>query len=442
MTPGKVTAPPDQRKEARKASIAAALASSLEWYDFFIYGTAAALVFNKTFFYTGDPVLSAVNSFASVAVAFVARPFGGIVAGHFGDKLGRKPVLVAAIVLMACATFLIGFTPDTEIIWLAAVFLVVMRIAQGLALGAQWGGAMLLATEYAPPNRRGFYGSFAQIGVPVGVLTGNLVFLLLNTAFGESAFLEWAWRIPFWLSILMLGVGLYIHRYLEETPAFRDAEKALENAPKQKSPVLQVIRQNGGTILQAAGTFVVVNAIFYATIIASLQYADVVLGIKTSQVLMPILVGAGIQVLLMPLAALASDIFGRTRVYAIGLIAIGLWAFPMWWIFSRATPDNTLPIWVSIIVASAFISISYGPQAALFGEIFPSELRYSGASLGYQIASVIGGLTPIVMVTLINGDKTNAWRFSTYIVVLALVALVSVGLIHRKNEQSKTGLES
>ncbi|OZD06536.1 MULTISPECIES: MFS transporter [unclassified Rhodococcus (in: high G+C Gram-positive bacteria)] len=436
MTSKTLAAPVTHLKDARRASMAAALASSLEWYDFFIYGTAAALVFNKTFFYTGDPVLSAINSFASVAVAFVARPFGGVVAGHFGDKIGRKPVLVAAIVLMACATFMIGLTPDTEIIWVAPAFLVLLRIAQGLALGAQWGGAMLLATEYAPENRRGFYGSFAQIGVPVGVLTGNLVFLLLSNAMDNETFLSWGWRVPFLLSILMLAVGLYIHKYLEETPSFRNAEKAMLNAPKQSSPVIQVIRNNGSTIIQAAGTFVVINAIFYSTIIASLQYADVVLGISTSQVLLPILAGAAVQVVLMPLSALASDIYGRVRVYTIGITLLGLWAFPMWWIFSQATPDNTLPIWISIVLASALISISYGPQAALFSEIFPAALRYSGASLGYQIATIVGGATPVIMVSLINGDSDNWWRFSAYIVALSIVALISVAMIHRNTTHS------
>ncbi|OUS97691.1 MFS transporter [Rhodococcus sp. NCIMB 12038] len=431
MTFTATAAPPNLRAQARKASVAAALASSLEWYDFFIYGTAAALVFNKTFFDTGDPVMSAVNSFATFAVAFAARPFGGVIAGHFGDKVGRKPVLITAIVLMAVATFLIGFTPDTQLLWLAPTFLIVLRVAQGLSLGAQWGGAMLLATEYAPEKRRGFYGSFAQIGVPIGVLTGNLVFLVLNGTVGEDAFLTWAWRIPFWISIVMLGVGLYIHRYLEETPAFRAAETSLASAAKSTSPVLQVVRNNFATILQAAGTFIVVNAVFYATIISSLQYANVVLEIATPQVLLPILVGAGVQVVLMPVAALASDIFGRLRVYTIGVVAIGLWSVPMWWIFSQATPQNTAPIWVSVVVASALISVCYGPQAALFAEMFPPHVRYSGASLGYQIATVIGGLTPIVMVALIDGERGNAWRFAVYVVLLALVALVSVGLIHR-----------
>ncbi|QSE89923.1 MFS transporter [Rhodococcus pseudokoreensis] len=440
MTFTATATPPNLRAQARKASVAAALASSLEWYDFFIYGTAAALVFNKTFFDTGDPVMSAVNSFATFAVAFAARPFGGVIAGHFGDKVGRKPVLITAIILMAVATFLTGFTPDTQLLWLAPTFLIVLRVAQGLSLGAQWGGAMLLATEYAPEKRRGFYGSFAQIGVPIGVLTGNLVFLVLNGTVGENAFLTWAWRIPFWISIVMLGVGLYIHRYLEETPAFRAAETSLASAAKSTSPVLQVVRNNFATILQAAGTFIVVNAVFYATIISSLQYANVVLEIATPQVLLPILVGAGVQVVLMPVAALASDIFGRLRVYTIGVVAIGLWSVPMWWIFSHATPQNTAPIWVSVVVASALISVCYGPQAALFAEMFPPHVRYSGASLGYQIATVIGGLTPIVMVALIDGERGNAWRFAVYVVLLAFVALVSVGLIHRgHNVHSATG---
>lgn len=438
--------PPDleaeRRRNGRKAVAAATAASSLEWYDFFIYGTAAALVFNRTFFDTGDPVVSAINSFASVAVAFVARPFGGIIAGHFGDKFGRKPTLVAAVMLMGIATFLIGFVPQTEIVWLAPLFLVILRTAQGLAIGAQWGGAMLLATEYAPDNRRGFYGSFAQVGVPVGVITGNLIFLALSSALAEDDFLSWGWRIPFWLSIVMLGVGLFIHKYLEDTPAFRETERKLEGASqkKQSSPVLTVLRHNGGTVLQAAGTLLVVLAIFYGMVIASLQYADSVLGIDSSAVLLAVLGGAALMLVVMPFAALASDIYGRALVYSIGLVGLGVWSFPMWMLFNQATNENIAPVWISIVVAFFFTGVCYGPQAALFGELFPAELRYSGASLGYQISSVLAGMTPMVMVALVAGEADNIYRFAALSVALVILALGSIYLIRRK--QKKTELEA
>lgn len=422
----------DSRVRRRnRAPLAAALAASLEWYDFFIYGTAAALVFNRTFFATGDPVISALNSFATFAVGFVVRPVGGVIAGHFGDRVGRKPVLVAAIVAMAVATALIGVTPDTEIGWLAPVFLTVLRIAQGLAIGAQWGGAMLLATEHAPPGRRGFYGSFAQIGAPVGVLAGNLIFLLSSQAVSRSEFLAWAWRIPFLASILLLAVGLYIHRHLEETPEFREIERKLKNAPRRSSPVLQVLRHNGGTVALAAGAFVVVHATFYATITGSLQLATVVLGLDSGAVLTPVLCGAALMVVLMPLSALASDLYGRIRVYGIGLVVMAVSAAASWWWFGHANPDSTAPVWVVVLASSVAVSLTYGPQAALFNEIFPAELRYSGASLGYQISGVFGGLTPMIMVALVDGTAANTWRFGTYLVGLSIVALVCLKLIGR-----------
>lgn len=423
----------ERRRQARKATAAAAVASSLEWYDFFIYGTAAALVFNQTFFYTGDPVVSAINSFASVAVAFVARPVGGIVAGHFGDKFGRKPTLVAAIMLMGVATFLIGFIPNTEIVWLAPLFLVILRTAQGLAIGAQWGGAMLLATEYAPPNRRGFAGSFAQIGVPVGIITGNLIFLLLNSVMSDDDFLSWGWRVPFWLSIAMLAVGLFIHKFLEDTPAFREVDEKLEDAPKKKSPILTVLKNDPATVFLAACSLIVVLGIFYAMATGSLQYARSTLGVDSSTVLLAVLAGAAVMLVVMPFAALSSDIYGRARIYTIGLVGLGVWAFPMWAIFNQATPDNTAPIWLAIVVCFFFLGVCYGPQAALFGELFPPEIRYSGASLGYQIASVLAGMAPMAMVALINGDPDNIWRFSALIVGMVVLALVSIALISRKH---------
>ncbi|WAL49537.1 MFS transporter [Rhodococcus pyridinivorans] len=428
-----VTTAPADRRAARKAAFAAAVSTSLEWYDFFIYATAAALVFNKTFFATGSEVVAALNSFATVAVGFIARPIGGIVSGHFGDKYGRKPVLVIAILLMGIATTLIGLVPNTSITWLAPALLVLLRICQGLAVGAQWGGSVLLATEYAPANRRGFYGSFAQLGIPIGVVVGNAVFLVVADVVSPEAFLSWGWRIPFWISLFMLVVAFAIHRYLEETPEFQQVEAKLAAAPTQRrSPIIEVLRHNSGTVLMAAGTYLVGIVMFYITITGSIQVATTNLGIARSDVLMIVLIAAGVLVPMVPLTAYLSDLYGRKLIYGIGIVGMGLWAVPMWLLVGASSPQNIGPLAVALIVSCLVMSFQTGPQAALFAELFPPEIRYSGASLGYQAAAILGGMAPMAMVALINGEVANLWRVGLLIAALAVAALACLLVLARR----------
>ncbi|ATQ30355.1 MHS family MFS transporter [Rhodococcus ruber] len=434
-TPGapQHAAPQNTRRAARKAAFAAAVSTSLEWYDFFIYATAAALVFNKTFFATGSEVVAALNSFATVAVGFVARPIGGIVSGHFGDKYGRKPVLVTAILLMGVATTLIGFVPNTSITWLAPAMLVLLRICQGLAVGAQWGGAVLLATEYAPADRRGFYGSFAQLGIPIGVVMGNAVFLAVAWAVSPEAFTSWGWRVPFWISLFMLFVAFAIHRYLEETPEFQQVEAKLAAAPAQRrSPVLEVLRHNSGTVLMAGGTYLVGIVMFYITITGSVQVATTNLGIARSDVLAIILIAAGVLVPMVPLTAYLSDRYGRKLIYGIGIVGMGLWAVPMWLLIGASSSGDILPLAVALIVSCVVMSFQTGPQAALFAELFPPEIRYSGASLGYQAAAILGGMAPMAMVALINGEVANLWRVGLLIAALSVLALACLVALARR----------
>ncbi|MGX7729087.1 MFS transporter [Rhodococcus sp. 2H158] len=428
-----LAAPPHSRRAARKAAFAAAVSTSLEWYDFFIYATAAALVFNKTFFATGSEVVAALNSFATVAVGFVARPIGGIVSGHFGDKYGRKPVLVTAILLMGVATTLIGFVPNTSITWLAPAMLVLLRICQGLAVGAQWGGAVLLATEYAPAHRRGFYGSFAQLGIPIGVVMGNAVFLAVAWAVSPEAFTSWGWRVPFWISLFMLFVAFAIHRYLEETPEFQQVEAKLAAAPAQRrSPVLEVLRHNSGTVLMAGGTYLVGIVMFYITITGSVQVATTNLGIARSDVLAIILIAAGVLVPMVPLTAYLSDRYGRKLIYGIGIVGMGLWAVPMWLLIGASSAEDIRPLAVALIVSCVVMSFQTGPQAALFAELFPPEIRYSGASLGYQAAAILGGMAPMAMVALINGEVANLWRVGLLIAALSVLALACLVALARR----------
>lgn len=413
----------------RRVATAAALASAVEWYDYFVFGIAAALVLGDLYFPAGSPTAGVLAAFATFAVGFLARPIGGIVAGQLGDKRGRKPMLVLALTLMGIATTGIGLLPTYETIGVAApILLVLFRVLQGIAVGAQWGGAMLMATEYAPEGKRGIYGSFVQLGVPIGVVTANTVFLLAGAFTTDSEFAGWAWRVPFLVGLLVLVLAWYIHTRVEETPEFRDAEKKLAEKEKgeQSSPLRTILRDHLGTVLLAGGSFAVNTATFYIIITGVLDYTTRELGMKKSAVLTVSLCISLTQLVLIPAAAALSDKFGRIRIYAIGAVGIALWAVPL---FLLIDTGSLLWLAVATFVASCFLSIMYGPQAALFAELFTPEMRYTGASLGYQIAAVLGGgLAPFVMVLLLEATGTSM-SVSAYIIGLAVIALVSIKVL-------------
>lgn len=413
----------------RRVATAAALASAVEWYDYFVFGIAAALVLGDLYFPAGSPTAGVLAAFATFAVGFLARPIGGIVAGQLGDKRGRKPMLVLALTLMGIATTGIGLLPTYETIGVAApILLVLFRVLQGIAVGAQWGGAMLMATEYAPEGKRGIYGSFVQLGVPIGVVTANTVFLLAGAFTTDSEFAGWAWRVPFLVGLLVLVLAWYIHTRVEETPEFRDAEKKLAEKEKgeQSSPLRTILRDHLGTVLLAGGSFAVNTATFYIIITGVLDYTTRELGMKKSAVLTVSLCVSLTQLVLIPAAAALSDKVGRIRVYALGAAGIALWAVPLFLLI-----DTGSLLWLAVgsFVASCFLSIMYGPQAALFAELFTPEMRYTGASLGYQIAAVLGGgLAPFVMVLLLEATGTSM-SVSAYIIGLAVIALVSIKVL-------------
>ncbi|MFJ5263000.1 MFS transporter [Streptomyces sp. NPDC088387] len=423
-----LTTTPDTTR-GRRVATAAALASAVEWYDYFVFGIAAALVLGDLYFPSGSSSAGVLAAFATFAVGFLARPLGGIVAGHLGDKRGRKPMLVFALTLMGLATTGIGLLPTYETIGVAApLLLVLLRILQGLAVGAQWGGAILLATEYAPEGKRGLYGSFVQLGVPIGVITANTVFLLTGAFTSDSGFESWGWRLPFLVGVLVLGLAWYIHTRVEETPAFREAERALTEQEKaeRRSPLRTVVRHHLGTVLLAGGSFAVNTATFYIIITGVLDYTTRELDMERDAVLMVSLCVSLTQLVLIPASAALSDRIGRIRVYAIGAAGVGLWAVPL---FLLIDTGSLLWLGVGSFVASCFLSIMYGPQAALFAELFTPEMRYTGASLGYQIAAVLGGgLAPFVMVLLLEATGTSM-AVSAYIIGLAVIALFSIKVL-------------
>ena len=336
-TTGAGTGPTVDRREVRRTSLVSLLGSTIEWYDFFIYGTAAALVLNTAFFPNADPFLGTLAAFSSFAVGFIARPVGGIIWGHFGDRIGRKKALVSALFLMGASTTLVGLLPSYATIGVAApILLFVLRILQGLAVGGQWGGAVLIATEYAPPHRKGFYGSFPQLGVPVAVILSNGIFLGLEAGLGEEAFTAWGWRVPFLLSVLLIGVALYAQLRLEDTPAFKQIQQ--QGDTQKRSPVLEVLRSHPKQVVLAAGSFVAVNGGFYLYIIYALSYGTKVLKLPESTMLIGILGSSAVNLALIPAFALLSDRIGRRPVYLAGAIGTVLVAFPVFWLIdTRST---------------------------------------------------------------------------------------------------------
>jgi MFS family permease len=422
----------------RRVATAAALASAVEWYDYFIFGTAAALIFGKQFFPSFSPVAGVLASFATFAVGFGARPLGGILAGHLGDKHGRKPMLVMALACMGLATTIIGLLPPYATIGiLAPIILVLLRLLQGIAVGAQWGGAMLLATEYAPEGKRGIYGSLVQLGVPIGVVLANSTFLVAAQVTPASAFTSWGWRLPFLVGVLVIILAWYIHTRVEETPEFRAAEAkmAAEERARAHSPLGHVLRNNLGTVLLASGSFIVNHATFYIIITGVLDYTTRDLHMARNTVLMVSLLVSMTQLVVIPAAASVSDRVGRLRVYTLGAAGLLVWAVPMFLLIDTA---SIAMLAVGTFVGSLFLSIMYGPQAALFAELFDAETRYTGASLGYQISGVLGGgLAPFIMVLLLESTGTSL-AVSGYIIVLAVIALLSIAVLARRARATRS----
>jgi MFS family permease len=421
-------------RDVRKVALVSLVGASVEWFDFFLFGTAAALVFPTLFFPGDDATTRVLASFGVFGIGFLARPLGGIAWGHFGDKVGRKKAFIAALATMAIASFLIGVLPTYASIGIAApILLTVLRFAQGIAVGGQWGGAALMATEFAPAHKRGFYGAFAQMGVPIGVLLGVSAYFLLFQAFGPEAFASYGWRVPFIGSVLFVGVVLYTKAKLDDTPAFKSLQAAAatkaSNAPVvSKSPVLEVLRRHWLRVLLAGGAFIVVNTTFYLYITFMLDYGTRTLGIAIGDVLMPITVATAAMLPALPAFAALSDRVGRHAVYIVGAIGTAAWSFPA---FVLIDTKSFGVMTLALIVGMSALAMMYGPLAAFFAELFPPEIRYSGASLGYQLGAVIGGAaTPIGAVALLDRTGTND-AISLLIIGLSALAVVCVAALSK-----------
>jgi len=412
----------------RKVALTSLSGTSIEWYDFFLYGAAAGLVFPKLFFGEVDPTTALILSFMTFAAGFIARPVGGIIFGHFGDLIGRKKTLVIALMLMGVASTLIGLLPTYNTIGIAApILLTFLRFCQGIAIGGQWGGAMLLVTESAPSNRRGYYGAYAQAGAPVGVILANIAFISVSLLTTEESFLSWGWRIPFLISFVLVIISMYIQLRLEDTKAFKELEaiKASDTSSSKEiksSPILEAIKRYPKRISLAAGAFLSIQVTFYILVAFVLAYGVQTTELSRNDLLMAVLIGSAMMVPMQFLFSDFSDKHGRKGIFMLGAILTALWSFAL---FPLIDSGNFYLVVVGVTGGLVFLGMMYGPQAAFFAELFSTEVRYSGASLGYQIGAIIGGSFAPTIATLLWKNYDIFW-VSVYIAFASLLSLLSV----------------
>ena len=430
------------KSNMQKVALTALAGTSIEWYDFFLYGAAAALIFPTAFFGEATPSTALILSLLTFAAGFIARPIGGIIFGHYGDRVGRKKTLVMALILMGVSSTLIGLLPTYAMIGVTApILLTSLRFAQGLAIGGQWGGAMLLVTESAPSDKRGYYGAFAQAGAPVGVILANLAFIITSSLVSEESFYSWGWRIPFLASAVLIAISMYIQLNLEDTKAFKELE-ALRQSQKdgnekiiRRSPILEAIRKYPSRIALAAGAFLSIQVTFYILIAFLLAYGVSSADITRDDMLAAVLIGSAIMVPFQFMFSSYSDRHGRKGIFMAGAVLTGLWAFA---IFPLVDTGNFWLIVLAISGGLTFVSMMYGPQAAFFTELFSTEVRYSGATLGYQFGAILGGAFAPTIAALLWNDFGIFW-VSVYIAFASLLTLLSVMAL---TETYKTDLNS
>ncbi|MEJ6525754.1 MAG: MFS transporter [OM182 bacterium] len=431
----------------RKVALTALAGTSIEWYDFFLYATAAALVFPSAFFPGSDPTIGLVLSFGTFAFGFIARPLGGIIFGHFGDRVGRQKTLVIALWMMGISSTLIGLLPTYATIGVAApIILCLLRFAQGLAIGGQWGGAMLLVTESAPADKRGYYGAYAQAGAPVGVILANIAFILISSSISEEAFMDWGWRVPFISSVLLIGISMYVQLHMEDTAAFKELQAIKEKRDAQspvkivrRSPIIEALIKYPKRIALAAGAFLSIQVAFYILIGFVLAYGGDANGaaIPRDTMLFAVLIASAIQVPTQFWAASYSDRHGRRGIFMLGAVLTGVWAFALFPLI------DTGEFWLVVLGISgglAFLGLMYGPQAAFFTELFSTEVRYSGASLGYQIGAIVGGAFAPTIATILWIEYDIVW-VSVYIAGASLLSLIAVKMLTETYQSSLSDVD-
>lgn len=418
------TAPTTEERAVSMRTVAAASAigTTIEWYDFLIYATAASLVFNKLFFPTDDPLIGTLLSISTIGVGFFARPLGAIILSHFGDRIGRRSMLILTLVSMGVATMLIGLLPTYASIGIAApILLVLFRLVQGMAVGGEWGGAVLMCIEHSPPHRRGFYGSIVQIGFPLGMTLGTASFFALG-ALSDEQFMAWGWRLPFLASAALVIVGLFIRLRVEETPDFT---RNVREGNIAKYPVLDAIRRHPKDLLIGLGARITEISWIYVITIFGLSYAVTNLGLSRSLILGAIALGAAMELITIPFFGALSDRIGRRPIYMLGCLSAIALAFPIFWAIETLSP--VLVVLAFVIGMSVGHGIMYGVQASFLSEMFPSNVRYSGASLGYQLAAPLGGgIVPVVAAAVVGATHGATWPVSLLMIGIALITMVAV----------------
>lgn len=419
-----MTADDSHRIQLRRAIIASTIGTTIEWYDFFLYSTVTGLVFAKLYFPNSEPLTGTLQAFLVFAVGFVARPVGAMIFGHFGDRIGRKSTLIATLLLMGLSTFAVALVPTYERIGIwGAVILTVLRFIQGVGVGGEWGGSVLLALEWAKTSsHRGFIASWPQFGVPAGLFLANLAVLAFGALSGD-AFLEWGWRIPFLLNIVLMLIGLYIRLQILETPAFR---RVVEEKKVAARPVAEVLQRQPREVLLTAASRLGQQTAFYIFTAFIFSYGTTSLGVSRDFLLTAVMSAAVLSFFTIPFFGWVSDRIGRRRTYLIGTAALGLYAFAYF-----AALDTGVPAWIFLAIVFAMIphDMAYGPQAAMIAECFAPRLRYTGASLGYHLASVVaGGPAPLIAVALLATYSTG-YSVAAYIFVSSLVSLAATSLL-------------
>ncbi|BCI55436.1 MFS transporter [Mycolicibacterium litorale] len=419
------SSPPGTISTGLKRVVVASMAGTVvEWYEFFLYGTAATLVFSKVFFSETTSELNAIFlAFATYAVGFVARPLGGVVFGHFGDKHGRKKLLQFSLILVGAATFLMGCLPTYgQIGYWAPALLVALRFIQGFAVGGEWGGAVLLVAEHSPNRERGFWASWPQAGVPVGNMLATVVLLVLTARLPESAFLSWGWRVAFWLSAVVVLIGYYIRTKVTDAPIFVAAQQEVERAKSTSYGVVEVLKRYPRGVFTAMGLRFAENIMYYLVVTFSITYLKVQVGADTSDILWWLLAAHAVHFAVIPLVGRLSDRVGRRPVYIVGTVLAGTWGF---FGFPMMNSGQYLVIMGAIVIGLLIHALMYSPQPAIMAEMFPTRMRYSGVSLGYQVTSIVAGsLAPLIAVKLLEWFDSSV-PISLYLAGAAVITLVA-----------------
>ncbi|MDI6102350.1 MFS transporter [Actinoplanes sp. NEAU-A12] len=428
-----------ERAPIVKVVFASLVGTAVEWYDFFLYGSAAALVFGALFFPASDPVTGTLLAFGTYALGFVARPLGGIVFGHFGDRVGRKRMLVLSLMLMGAATVAIGLLPTYATIGVAApILLLICRLAQGFAVGGEWGGAVLMAAEHGDDARRGFWSSWPQAGVALGNLLATGVLWLLALLQPDDQFLAWGWRIPFLLSAILVLVGLWVRMTIAESPVFTQAQAARRNRRMDHQPLLEVVRRYPREVLLAMGMRLAENIGYYLVTVISITYLTTYAGTSSDKglILTALLIGSAVQFVIIPVIGAVSDRVGRRPLYLTGAVGLAIWMYVFFGLLdSRSAPQIILAVLVGLFLHA----LMYAPQAAFFSELFGTSVRYTGASVGYQLASILAGaLAPIVALKLL-GDVTDPDPTAVAIYMTVASALTVVAVLAAR-ETARTSL--